>query len=625
MNEHPIVKRIVSYPWIAEVIALLGGAWYVLQTWTYAHLQESVLDEGAYLYKGYLFASGQYKIYQPYGPWSNHMPLSFLIPGYVQLLEPGIRTGRYFAILLAGLTLLGVWILARRLGNRWWAAAAMWVFALNPALPRMYSLAVSQGLVAFMLIWTLVLVMGEKRPAWQITLGSILAGLILMTRINMLVVPPFVVLYVFWQHGKRAGVISALASGLTIIIGHALFWPGILQMWASQLRPLTPFLAAYRTPGGYQKQWSPDISTSGRILSFFHGIRFHFTFIVGAIAAWILWTSKSRWTNQANFRSAVFLSTLFILFMPLHIWASLTKDYCVFCLAGYLAFFSMLGLLIIIASFSTWRKRIPWWLQIVIVLVILTLFAGIGFGTFEDTGVALSNLSVPAKLLGSSTAGTVTLGAVLTNKFNLESQTLRRLLPTAFGLGSGIVFLGLIFILQAYSARRRRQTYNSTPSFGYWALVAVLILGTILSPTKILGGGYRGYECNSDVLASYEANGAYLAQHIPPGSLVYWKGPLSAVPLLYLPNIKIFPAQINDGYSMYTSGDNDTILKFGGWNMDLALQWLKEADIILIEERSFKGWIRDAVLSGNYEEIEPSPPSVYCSEGSQILIFKRQP
>jgi 4-amino-4-deoxy-L-arabinose transferase-like glycosyltransferase len=553
------------------------------------------------------------------------MPLSFLIPGYVQLIDPGIRTGRYFAILLAGFTLLGVWILACRLGNRWWAAIAVWVFVLNPAFARMYSIAVSQVLVAFMLIWTLVLVLGEKRPLWQITLGSVLAGLILITRINMLVVPPLVVLYVFWQHGKKAGALSLLASGLTIIVGHALFWPGILQIWAAQLGSLAPFLAEFRRPSGYGKVWDPNITTSGRILSFFHGIRFHFTFITGVLIAWLLWAPKKRWTNQANFRSTVFLSVLFISLMALHMWASLIKDYCVFCLAGYLAFFSMLGLLIIIASFSTWQKKIPGWLQVCIAFVILALFAGIGYGTFEDTGMVIFNLSIPAKLAGSSITGSVTIGAILINKFGFEVQTLRRLLPIAAGLGLGIAFLVLILILRSYFAHRNKQSDDSTASYGYWALVATLVLGTLLSPTKVLGGGYHGYECNNDVLASYEANGAYLAKVIPPGSLVFWKGPLSAVPLLYVPNIKIYPSQINDGYSMFTSGDNDAILKFGGWSVDLGLQWLKEADIVLIEERSFKGWIRDAVLSGNYEELEPSPPSVYCSEGAQILIFKRQP
>ena len=77
-----------------------------------------MLDEGLYLYKGFLYASGRYWPFQDFGPWTNHMPLAFLIPGWIQrLVEPGLRTGRLYALALAALFLLAVWILARRLGG----------------------------------------------------------------------------------------------------------------------------------------------------------------------------------------------------------------------------------------------------------------------------------------------------------------------------------------------------------------------------------------------------------------------------------------------------------------------------------------------------------------------------
>ena len=106
MSLKSTIRRISSSRWTAEAIAVLAGFAYLVQAVIYAHSQESILDEGAYLYKGYLFATGRYTPYQDYGPWSNHMPLSFLIPGAVQvLIEPGLRTARYFAIFL-GLLML---------------------------------------------------------------------------------------------------------------------------------------------------------------------------------------------------------------------------------------------------------------------------------------------------------------------------------------------------------------------------------------------------------------------------------------------------------------------------------------------------------------------------------------
>jgi hypothetical protein len=74
----------------------------------------------------------------------------------------------------------------------------------------MYSVAVPQVLIACMLVWILVLVLGDGRPLWQIVLGSLLAGLMLMTRINMLPVLPLLLLYIFWQHGVKAGILSTI-------------------------------------------------------------------------------------------------------------------------------------------------------------------------------------------------------------------------------------------------------------------------------------------------------------------------------------------------------------------------------------------------------------------------------
>ena len=43
------IKRFASFPWIAEVTALLGGFVFLLQAIKYAHMQVSILDESAYM------------------------------------------------------------------------------------------------------------------------------------------------------------------------------------------------------------------------------------------------------------------------------------------------------------------------------------------------------------------------------------------------------------------------------------------------------------------------------------------------------------------------------------------------------------------------------------------------
>src|SRR5690349_6501325 len=86
--------------WLPGLVALIGGLVYLWQSILLAHTTPSNLDEGAYLYKGLLFAEGLYRPFQPYGVWTNKAPLAFLIPGYFQVLfEPGLRAGRYLAVL----------------------------------------------------------------------------------------------------------------------------------------------------------------------------------------------------------------------------------------------------------------------------------------------------------------------------------------------------------------------------------------------------------------------------------------------------------------------------------------------------------------------------------------------
>ena len=262
----------------------------------------------------------------------------------------------------------------------------------------------------------------------------------LLARVNLFVVPPLLVLYVFWEHGKKAGLVALLTSGLALLVGHVLVWPDVLQMWALILpRSLTPFLDAFRLPPDYARNWSPDFSSLGRVLSFFHSLRFHFAPLVGAITVWLLWPPRKAWRRQSDFRAAVFLSVLLFVLYLMHATATLGLDYCVFCLAGYSAFFSLVGLALVVQTASAWQIQMPRWRQALIILIVVLLATGIGLGSFEQTGEALFNLPVPRFLLGGpNPLGFAVLGEVLVNALGSEPQMLRRILPAIAGLAAGL-------------------------------------------------------------------------------------------------------------------------------------------------------------------------------------------
>src|SRR6266540_4362083 len=275
-------------PYFIEIITVVGVIFYIAQSWYFANSLDSIGDEGSYLYKGYMFARGDYYPFQEYTFWTNKAPLAFLIPGYIQLwFGPGLSVARYFAILLSILMLIGVWLTARRLGGKNWAAVAVWVFALSFAQISVYSEAVSQGLVACMMAWMFFLTLGGDRPFWQLILGSALSILIVMTRQNMAVVPALLVAYIFWEYGKKAGSWALAACAILFIGFHLLYWPGILQIWAPWLpSSLTPFLDNFRISAPLAgTEFTFDASTSSRFQSLATGIHDHFFVFLGSVSA----------------------------------------------------------------------------------------------------------------------------------------------------------------------------------------------------------------------------------------------------------------------------------------------------------------------------------------------------
>jgi hypothetical protein len=635
-NKHPNngyqrIEDVSSQPYIAEILALIGALLFVFQQYRYSHLQPSVLDEGLYLYKGLLYVSRQYAMYQFYGPWSNKMPFGFLIPGAVQhLFGPGLGTGRFFAIVLGVLFLLGTWILARRLAGRWWAALLVWLMALNVALIKMYSLAVSQVLIACMLVWVLALVLGKDRPAWQIVLGALLAGLMVVTRINMALVIPIILLYITWQHGLKMGLISTALSALTVIVVHALFWPGILQVYALALpRSATPFLDAWRTPQRIPGAWNPVPTTENRLLSLFQTYRNHFFGLAAVFTASIFGFRRKAWGNKSDFRTFILLFSAFLVMLLAHMWASLGQGYCIYCLTSYLAFFAFIGGLILAVTYPLWRTKIPLWLQLAIVFVILISGITIGGGAYEQVGADLLEIQIPRSILELSpnASGTVPIRNYLRKTYDYDFKTSRRIVSASAGLVTAVTMVLLAAVLYlVYSALKRgdktaKQSWLS--SYGAWALLVFVLGGAVLTQTADLVQERNTYFCNRDVIASYRAAGQHIAHQIPPGSKVYWKGGNSAVPLLYLPDIQIYPSQLNGDYTFKNYGDPDTLMKHGYWSAELADQWLNEADFVLLQQRFYDEWYRERLKGGAFEELESTPPSVYCEENTHIRIFKR--
>ncbi len=603
---------------LPELIALLGLILYFIQAVVYAHIILPNLDEGSYLYKGYLLATGVYKPFQPYGFWINKMYLSFFIWGWVQaVFSPGLLAPRYFAVFLSTLTLLGLWIVSRRLGNRWLAAIAVWVLALNPTLIGTYSTARSEVLVICMLTWILVLSLGEDRPVWQIVASAFLTGIMILTRENMVFVLPLLILYVFWQHGRKKGILALITALVVLFIGHIIYWPGIMYLWERWLpTSLLRFIGLTGPDLGISFLTSGQpASMASRLNSLSQAIRIHFFPFMGSIIALLLWPKREAWKTPAHFRAAVFLAFLFFILLIAHAWASIGDNYCVFCLSDYISFWGNAGLLLVVVSIGAWNKTPALLAKLAILTTVLVATSAIGYALFEEIGPSLMNIPLPRFRGGHLLSGWATLWQVLSNKFHLVYADARGYIPAIAGLIVGILLLIISAIVFRYHPYRKTMYFASFTAYGF------LLLGMVFLP--LLTWTNEGNICHMNVISSYEQIGAQLASIAPPGTKIYLDGPVTDVPLLYTHSDNILLPQLNDYNSLRIGGDPDQELRNGFWNEQIGLQWRDTADVFVIEEDRVSGW-KDYLTPDKFDQIAVSSSLIPCSTDANILLFKRK-
>ncbi len=621
-------------PWPARITALLAGLIYYLQARGVMLTQRSSMDEGNYLLKGLLFANGTYQPFQAYGPWTNKMPLAFLIPGWVQeSFGVGLRTGRIYALVLGLLMLFGLWLAARRLTrSEWLAAAVVGAAALNPALVRLYSQAYSQGLTACLLAWVFAFTFGESRRTWELVLGGILAGLTIVTRENMLPLIPLLALYLLWQYGWRKAAYAAGGMLLGAGIVHAVYWPDILRNWAKWFpSALTPFLDPWRVPTSGERIGMMNPSWLDRIFVLFEGLRAHTLALLGSLFGWLLWPKKSTWRSTADFRAGIFLSVFLAVQTGAHYLASAGSDYCTHCFSGYLSFFSLSGLLLSALLIRSWRVqsgKLAGWLSAGAALILST---GLGFSAFADLSYrnvwmqeqakSLANIQVPRFSGGRILPGSTELWTLFANKFNLTYEQVMidvfpRLLPTLMGALAGLLILLAGWAVWAALRQRKKN----------WSYAAVLCTGmlglaALLTPTRLLGGGTNPYDCKDNSVNRIEAAGYQLSRLISPGSTVDWRGGTSPAVLLYLPGIHIFPPQLNDTYSFRTGGDADHLFRYGYWNEELSTRWLKEADFLLAEANYITPQLMEQIQAAGYREVIAPLLLSTCGGKSELQVF----
>lgn len=628
-------------PWIAEILACFAMVLYFTQSWVFAHTRDSVLDEGLYLLKGYLFLTGKYEPFQDYGVETNHMPLSFLIPGFFQYaFGPGLRTGRYYAIVISLLFFLGSWLVSRKLGGRWWAAFIALTLAMNPMMVKEYSVAVSQGLVACLLVWSLYFTLGDNDRPWQVLFGAFLAGVLLMTRINMFAVFPFLIFYIFWKYGIKLGIFSTIIGILPVVWGHIQYYPGIMILWAKWIpEDISPFLLPWRFQGMNQ---IPDagITSLVRIRGFFQGFSLH-TFswlaVIISILSWPrIWKRKSK-------GEAYLLFSLYIFLFILHAWATLGGTHCIFCFSWYQYFFEIIAIFILVVSCKSWQWKLNrlqkgiFWGMIAFATIILVIGSAYGLNKSFPAGLikwveVLKEMSVPRFVNGQFLPGQIKVWGFIANVLGSSSRYLD---PQPYQIVgdwmlafliflSGGVFIWITWWTTGWLKRRGMLEKYFDLNADRTSLVIVLLLFFVwlLTPFGFWGKNYDDYDCGYNIIDTYESAGKQLSREIQPGVKVFWWGGDTQSVLLYLQDVDFYPALFNADFSR-REGKATMLERHGLWNDALFKKWAQETEIFLVESRFFNGWLKDYLSTGGFDEMEQTG-EIGCRGSTRLHVFVRE-
>jgi hypothetical protein len=397
------------------------------------------------------------------------------------------------------------------------------------------------------------------------------------------------------------------------------YWPDMLYITLARVPiPVSKVIPDVRPPaaiyGEAERTVKLEVRTDYRMfLYFWLTFRLHFMTLVSAVVVWLLWPFRKGFYFTGRMRAAIFLSILLIILTYAHMQASIGSDVCVSCILLYIGYFDFVGFLLLVVAQRFLVRDLSVIRRTLVLAAGAIIILSIGSTTHEDLSADF------AKAMIERLDQVYLWNALL----NFTGVPHLRLFRSTFVILVSILVVALFALGLLWTRRFYTDRQVWARKVGLIGVNALLILGLILSPTKVLGKGNDFFECDgSNVLASYEEAGKYLRRVIPPGSQVYWDGRLDAI-FLYLPDVKIYPAQLNHTHSFFIGGDTDALLRIGLWNDVLARQWLTETDYVLIEAGLKQDWVMEILESDKYVKLKPAPKTEKCRWQSAILVYKR--
>ena len=274
--------------------------------------------------------------------------------------------------------------------------------------------------------------------------------------------------------------------------------------------------------------------------------------------------------------------------------------------------------------FSNLQKHLSVARQVILGVIIILISTGIGYGGFLITSQFLLYLRIP-RILSFFTTGKILPGYValwdfLANKYGIPHDTSHWLIPLLAGFLCGLLILLIGFGIWSFLKHKRLFKFYS---FGTITATVFLLAGILFSPSIALGGGFTQWNCNMNVIKTYEQTGQFLARNLPSDDLVYWDGGNAVAILLYVPNIHIMPQQLDDQWNFFHGGDSNTLARLGLWNDELAKLWRDEANVFIIQQVDYPAW-QSYLNESEFTELQVPQLPVNCESDTFLRIFIRK-
>jgi len=572
-----------------KLLSLMLFGFYIYLSFYYAHHLDITMDEGLYLLKGRLFLEGRYQPFETNGLLTNKPPFSFWFLGLSQIFAVGLRSGRYFSILLSCGIFIGLWLTSKKYLNIKIALLNSILLTINQAIIVYYSRAMTEVVTAFLIIWSLYFILGPEHNKTELSIGLLLSSIIPLTRQNLIPFFIFSIMYVLWENNYRKSILPIFISILFFIGFNVYYWPSIyIYIWG----PLLPQNIRGFVNSFFNVDLSRDIGTAYldrqyRIIQelqvVFQTLRYYIIPIFTSFFVIFLIDWKMLRAGK-DYKKILFLLISFLTLVLIHVVAPIMNNVYLYSMPAYPTFFLPLGFLILPLCYKYFKKKNGHLVTILLMVFIIIIFSGSGLSLYRTISESLMKINIPRIKDFAFQEGNIEIWKLLSNKFHLDYFQLEYIITTCTGFILGVFFIIISALIWKIFLIRQFHITNAL-------FFQLLLFYVVLSPTKYVAGNSSINLCtNGDVIKSHENVAAELKNIIPDGSLVYFETNESSIPLTYLTNVNFYPNLLNQTFYFRIGGDDNDLEKSGYWNESLASKWISTADYVILGENEAKFW-----------------------------------